>query len=61
MALEQLEVTYSILYYEEVYLLMSHSNGDPEWSAGPPKDDSIMKIGKIEMYYNTTGSPGACF
>ena len=36
------------------------SNGDPTWSAGPPASDSIMKIQRIEMYYNRTGSLGTC-
>lgn len=38
----------------------SKSNGDGGWSAGPPAADSIMKIQKIEMFYNRTGSAGAC-
>lgn len=29
------------------------ANGDPTWSVGPPKQDNIMKIQNITMYYNT--------
>ncbi|KAH7215709.1 concanavalin A-like lectin/glucanase domain-containing protein [Fusarium oxysporum] len=29
------------------------SNGDKGWSAGPPKQNAVFKIKKIEMYYNT--------
>ena len=36
------------------------SNGDPGWSAGPPSDDNVLMISKIEMYYNTTTSQGTC-
>lgn len=36
------------------------SNGDPLWSAGPPSQDNILMISKIEMYYNTTTSAGTC-
>lgn len=36
------------------------SNGDGGWSAGPPASDSIMKIQKIEMFYNRTSSAGSC-
>lgn len=32
------------------------SNGDKGWSVGPPASDNILKISKIEMYYNTTSS-----
>ena len=41
-------------------LLTSYSNGDKTWSAGPPVEDNVMKISKIEMYYNRTGSAGTC-
>ncbi|MCJ1296956.1 hypothetical protein MMC34_008525 [Xylographa carneopallida] len=42
------------------WLWNNWSNGDPEWSAGPPGSDNILKIGRIEMYYNRTGSAGTC-
>ena len=29
------------------------SNGDKEWSVGPPATDAVLKISKVEMYYNT--------
>ncbi|KAK7416155.1 hypothetical protein QQX98_005352 [Neonectria punicea] len=29
------------------------SNGDKGWSVGPPAQDAVFKIKKIEMYYNT--------
>ncbi|MCJ1394723.1 hypothetical protein MMC18_007603 [Xylographa bjoerkii] len=42
------------------WLWNNWSNGDSGWSAGPPGVDSILKIEKIEMYYNRTGSTGTC-
>jgi len=30
------------------------SNGDPGFSVGPPKNDAILKIEEVVMYYNTT-------
>ncbi len=36
------------------------SNGDGGWSAGPPASDNIMRIQKIEMFYNRTSSTGTC-
>lgn len=29
------------------------SAGDPTWSAGPPKNDAILRIQSIVAYYNT--------
>jgi len=29
------------------------ANGDPGWTAGPPAEDALFKIKKIDMYYNT--------
>ena len=38
-------------------LFMNHwSNGDPHWSAGPPKEDASMTISYIKAYFNTTDS-----
>ena len=42
------------------WLWNNWSNGDRTWSAGPPEQDNVMKIGKIEMYYNRTGNAGTC-
>ncbi|MCJ1401144.1 hypothetical protein MMC11_004356 [Xylographa trunciseda] len=42
------------------WLWNNWSNGDSGWSAGPPDIDSVLKIEKIEMYYNRTGSAGTC-
>lgn len=38
------------------WLWSNWANGDPTWSVGPPAQDSIMKVSKIEMYYNTTST-----
>ena len=35
------------------------SNGGA-WGHGPPSADNVLKISKIEMYYNTTSSAGSC-
>ena len=29
------------------------SNGDEDWSAGPPARDAVFRIRSIDMYYNT--------
>lgn len=42
------------------WLWNNWSNGDHTWSAGPPEQDNVMKVGKVEMYYNRTGSAGTC-
>ncbi|MCJ1413341.1 hypothetical protein MMC19_007446 [Ptychographa xylographoides] len=42
------------------WLWNNWSNGDSEWSAGPPETDSILHIQKIEMYYNRTSTAGTC-
>ncbi|KAK5943856.1 hypothetical protein PMZ80_003137 [Knufia obscura] len=42
------------------WLWNNWSNGDRGWSVGPPRGDSVMKVQKIEMFYNTTGSAGSC-
>lgn len=34
------------------YCLCSCSNGDPQWSVGPPASDAVFKIQKIVMAYN---------
>ena len=35
------------------------SNGGA-WGNGPPRADNVLKISKIEMYYNRTSSAGSC-
>jgi len=42
------------------WLWNNWSNGDEGWTVGPPKQDSMYKIQKIEMYYNTTGKVTGC-
>ncbi|KAK1992178.1 concanavalin A-like lectin/glucanase [Colletotrichum falcatum] len=29
------------------------ANGDPGWTAGPPDEDALFRIRKIDMFYNT--------
>lgn len=36
------------------WLWNNWANGDKQWSLGPPKKDSVMKIKSIVMFYNTT-------
>lgn len=38
------------------WLWNNWANGDPTWSVGPPVHDSVMRIQKIEMYFNSTAS-----
>ena len=39
------------------HLLLSHlSNGNPDWSGGPPVDDSVMTVAYVKAYFNTTAS-----
>lgn len=35
------------------WLWNNWSNGDDQWSVGPPAEDAVFRIKKIEMYYNT--------
>jgi len=42
------------------WLWNNWANGDEGWSVGPPKDDSVLKIEKIEMFYNTTRTASGC-
>lgn len=42
------------------WLWNNWANGDKAWSAGPPAKDSVMKVRKIEMYYNTTSGATSC-
>jgi beta-glucanase (GH16 family) len=36
-------------------LFLNHwSNGDPAWSAGPPKKDTVMTISYVKAYFNST-------
>ena len=36
------------------------SNGGKEWTAGPPGQDSVMKIAGIEMWYDRAGDGDKC-
>jgi len=39
------------------HLMLSHwSNGDPNWSGGPPIENAIMTVGYVKAYFNTTAS-----
>lgn len=42
------------------WLWENWSNGDIRWSAGPPAKDNVMKVQRIEMYYNTTSGTAKC-
>jgi len=42
------------------WLWNNWANGDIGWSAGPPRQDNVMKIQKIEMFYNTTETAAGC-
>ena len=35
------------------WLWNNWSDGDIQWSAGPPASDAVLKIKQIEMYYDT--------
>ena len=40
------------------HITLSHwSNGDPEWSAGPPDEDAVLTVSYIKAYFNTSSSP----
>jgi len=48
-------------------LIMNHwSNGDPNWSGGPPAEDAVMTVSYVKAYFNTTNTTrttqwsGAC-
>ena len=37
------------------HITLSHwSNGDPEWSAGPPTDDAILTVSYLKGYFNSS-------
>lgn len=39
------------------HLMLSHwSNGDPNWSGGPPMENAFMTVGYVKAYFNTTAS-----
>jgi hypothetical protein len=41
-------------------MFMNHwSNGDPQWSAGPPAEDTSMTVSYIKAYFNSTDSERA--
>jgi len=42
------------------WLWNNWANGNTGWSAGPPAQDSLYKIQKIDMYYNTTTTTSEC-
>lgn len=38
-------------------LMLNHlSNGNPEWSGGPPVEDAVMTVAYVKAYFNTTSS-----
>lgn len=39
--------------------LIHWSNGDPEWSGGPPAEDAVLMVNYVDMYFNSSSSsPG---
>lgn len=54
------EYTVNVPSTPGTWLWNNWSNGDKRWSAGPPAKDSVMKVRKIEMYYNTTSGATSC-
>lgn len=37
------------------HLMLGHwSNGNPDWSAGPPLQDAVMTVGYVKAYFNVT-------
>lgn len=40
-------------------LILSHwSNGNPEWSAGPPTTSAYVTVTYVKAYFNATDAPG---
>lgn len=40
-------------------LMLRHwSNGDPKWSGGPPKEDSILTVSYVKAYFNSSEGEG---
>lgn len=52
----QAKYTVNVPSIPGTWLWNNWANGDPTWSVGPPAQDSIMKVSKIEMYYNSTST-----
>ncbi|KJZ76055.1 hypothetical protein HIM_04511 [Hirsutella minnesotensis 3608] len=41
------------------HLILQHwSNGDPKWSGGPPKQDTVFLVSYVKAYFNSSGSQG---
>ncbi|RPD73465.1 concanavalin A-like lectin/glucanase [Lentinus tigrinus ALCF2SS1-7] len=47
-------LTSNVPYEPSYFVWNSWSSGNEKWSAGPPTEDAILMISKIEMEYNTT-------
>ncbi len=43
-----------------VWIWNNWSNGAKDWSAGPPAQDNVLEIQRIEMYYNSTSNARCC-
>lgn len=52
----QQKYTENVPLEEGTWLWNNWANGDPTWSVGPPVHDSVMRIQKIEMYFNSTSA-----
>lgn len=46
------------------HLILQHwSNGNPQWSSGPPKEDAVITVSYVKAYFNTSSEaqrPAAC-
>ncbi|KAK2056660.1 concanavalin A-like lectin/glucanase [Colletotrichum caudatum] len=47
------QTTENVPYTPGSWVFNNWANGDPGWTAGPPAQDALFKIKKIDMYYNT--------
>lgn len=37
------------------HLVLQHwSNGNPQWSGGPPKEDAVITVSYVQAYFNTS-------
>ncbi|KAF9267474.1 concanavalin A-like lectin/glucanase [Marasmius fiardii PR-910] len=43
------------------FVLNVWSNGDPNWSQGPPTSDAIATVQWVHLYFNSTSLPEAAF
>jgi len=58
---EQTTITENVPTTSSEFVLNVWSNGDPEWSNGPPTADAIATVQYVQLYFNSTTFSSASF